>query len=359
LELGHEVYIVPLLGRLAPFERVPEVLREKIFYAPQRFSLRIILLTILWSIKGNLIRYLKKSRQYMGIYHSLLFLEVVERLKRLGVERIHVHFASNAAIKATVLSDFLRIPFSCTGHGSELLLYPDKHLPEVIEKANPFITISNYNRAFLVKRYGIPEEKIRVNYCGVDLRRFNPGIRKKKAFTYIVSVTWMRPEKGIKYLLEACRILREKGLNFRCTIAGGGNDIDDIKRVVASLDLAEMINLPGSLLPKEVMELYSKADIFVLPSLSEGIPVVIMEAMAMQLPVIATRITGIPEIVEDRVNGFLVEPESPELLAEKIESLIHNPSLREEMGRKGRAVIEERFNLDKNVRVLEGWLKES
>lgn len=119
-----------------------------------------------------------------------------------------------------------------------------------------------------------------------------------------------------------------------------------------------MINLTRPLPHKDIIELYRTADIFVLPSLSEGIPVAIMEAMAMQLPVISTRITGIPEIVEDMVNGFLVNPKDPEALAKKIEYLIHHPYLREDMGKKGRKIIEEKFNLDKNVRVLEKWFKE-
>ena len=136
-----------------------------------------------------------------------------------------------------------------------------------------------------------------------------------------------------------------------------GKDFEDIKKLVTCLGMEGIINLPGALSHKEIIELYKTADIFVLPSLSEGIPIVIMEAMAMELPVVSTRIAGIPEIVDDRVNGFLVNPKDPEALAKKIEYLIHHPYLREDMGKKGRKIIEEKFDLDKNIRILEGWFK--
>lgn len=166
----------------------------------------------------------------------------------------------------------------------------------------------------------------------------------------------MRPEKGVRYLVEACRILKDKGLNFRCTIVGGGRDFDNIKKLIAALGLEDVVSLTGALFHRDIIELYKTTDIFVLPSLSEGIPVVIMEAMAMKLPVVSTNITGIPEIVGDGENGFLAEPKDPVALSEKIEYLINHPEKREDVGTKGRKTVEEKFNLDRNVRVLEGWL---
>jgi len=360
LELGHEIYVFPLLGRLAPVEAIPAVLRERVYYLSNKTVWKPfnLFLKYFLTFKWKLFRYIIKNRQYVGVTQSLLLLEVVGQIKKLNVERLHVHFASNAAIKAIVVSDLTGIPFSCTGHGSEILLYPDKLLPEIIKRANPFITISNYNKKVLIEKYNLPEETIKVLYCGVDLKRFQPTT--KTAFhtlPHILSVTWMRPEKGIKYLVEACCIFGEKGLAFRCTIVGGGKDFEDIKKLVTCLGMEGIINLPGALSHKEIIELYKTADIFVLPSLSEGIPIVIMEAMAMELPVVSTRIAGIPEIVDDRVNGFLVNPKDPEALAKKIEYLIHHPYLREDMGKKGRKIIEEKFDLDKNIRILEGWFK--
>lgn len=358
LELGHEIYVFPLLGRLAPGEAIPAVLRERVYYLSNKTVWKPfnLFLKYFLTFKWKLFRYIIKNRQYVGVTQSLLLLEVVGQIRKLNVERLHVHFASNAAIKAVVVSDLTGIPFSCTGHGSEILLYPDKHLPEIIKRARPFITISNYNKKVLLEKYNLPEETIKVLYCGVDLKRFQPMTKTvSNTPPHILSVTWMRPEKGVKYLVEACNILRKKDSDFRCTIVGGGKDFEKVKKHVIDLGLKELINLPGALPHKEIIELYSKADIFVLPSLSEGISIAIMEAMAMELPVVATGITGIPEIIENGVNGLLVEPENPETLAERIEYLIHKPLLREAMGQNGRRVVEKRFDLNKNIKILERW----
>jgi glycosyltransferase involved in cell wall biosynthesis len=342
---GHQIAVVAVWGGE---KDKTEGLPFKVHYLENKIRLlRILLLFFKFGKKG--FKHILLLKKYLGFRDSLKFFSVYHFFLNTNPDHIHAHFANNAALKAYLLSKFLDVPFSCTGHGSELLLYPEPYLPELITDARPFITISNYNKRQLMERYSLPEDSIVVNYCGIDMEYFKKDVNLRPEKYTITSVSALKDVKGLKYLIQACKVLNDRDLPFKCQIIGGGPDHADLQELINCNNLSQKVELLGVKSENEIKVYLDNSSIFVLPSLSEGIPVAVMEAMAMRLPVIATNITGLPEIIENGVNGYLVPPKDPEALAEKIIELYKNPGLREKFGKVARKTIEQKFNLQKNI----------
>jgi len=355
MESGHEIFIYSVWNQGSIDSRIPAELRDKLIRIPTKFNAAVLMVAVSSFIRSPLkfTRFIQRSRKYIGFVLALISVHTALTLKDFAIDRIHAHFASTNAIRGMLIADFLKIPFSCTGHGSDILLYPQTCLAEIIQNSKPFITISDYNKAYLQREYGEISDSIQVVRCGVDLCEFKPGKRKSNEIPSILSVTWLRKAKGVKYLIEAIEILKSRGFNFKSIIVGGGYLTQEIQSLITDKNLDSDVKLKGPLPHEAVIEMYNVADIFVLPSLSEGIPIALMEAMAMELPVIATDITGIPELVDDGKNGFLVRPGKPGEIAEQIDLLLNDEILRKQMGIKGREKVEQRFSLDRNAGQVE------
>jgi len=307
------------------------------------------ILILLFKYPGKMTDHFFSLKSYLGFNAALKYISSYSKFIAIQPDRIHAHFANNAAIKGYLLSKYLKIPFSCTGHGSELLLYPEPYLKTLIQSARPFITISKYNKAILNTRYNLRSDEIIVNYCGIDTEYFQrTPIDKPKTFT-LVSVTALKEIKGVRYLIEACNIIDKKINDFKCIIIGSGEDCQTLTNLITKYELSEKCELVGAVNQDRIKQYLQDSTIFVLPSLSEGIPIAIMEAMAMELPVIASDITGLPEIIENGKNGFLFPPFNIKALSDKIIELYQNPELTKEFGKKARNTIIEKFNLTKNV----------
>ena len=353
--LGHEVFVFSVWGQQADDSSIPPELRDRLVRVEQKLSasLAVSIARHIIRLPVKTIKFVFRARKYIGVKLSLISLHTAHVIQQLGVERVHAHFASTNAVRGMVLADFLKVTFGCTGHGSDILLYPLPCLAEIIQRSNPFITISDYNKRHLVKVYGPIAQKVKVVRCGVDLSKFKPNEGRNRKIPNILSVTWLRQAKGVNYLIEAVGILRNQNIDFKCVIVGGGYLREEIESLIQEKGLTAFVELKGPLPHEEVIALYRCADIFVLPSLSEGIPISLMEAMAMKLPVVATRITGLSELVIDGENGFLVEPRDPVGIADRIERLLRDPGLGCKMGAEGRRKVAQDFNLQKNVTILE------
>jgi glycosyltransferase involved in cell wall biosynthesis len=226
------------------------------------------------------------------------------------------------------------------------------------------VTNTRYNEAFLravLPAHGAPP--LRVIYNGIDLSRFHPAPRRHDAHAghRILCVGRLVEPKGLEYLLRACTLLRDRGVAFECEIVGGriAHDINyylHIKRLWRALGLESVVHFVGALPFEQVLTRHAAADVFVFPAVMapdgrrEVTPNVLIEAMAMQLPVVATTIGAIPEIVEDGVSGLLVPPRDEYALADAISRLLHDPALRETLGANARRRIEERFDIRRNIR---------
>ncbi len=279
-----------------------------------------------------------------------------------GVEHVHAHFASHPAAAAFIIQRMTGIPYSFTGHGSDL--NRDQHmLCEKVAEASFVVPISNFFKEMIVGRCGEQyRDKVIVIHCGVNTQIFQPGqLEEREPATdgfAIFCVGTLHEVKGQTYLIEACRLLHERGVEFMCHFVGGGPDLADLREQVERAGLNELVQFHGRRTHKEVAELLQGASVLVSPSVPtkdgrrEGIPVVLMEAMASGLPVVATAMSGIPELVDDQHNGFLTAPGDAPAIADALEALYDDPGLGQRFAHAGREKVVEEFDLDKNAFIL-------
>ena len=281
-----------------------------------------------------------------------------EQMQALGVTHIHAHFANHPTIAALVAHRLTGIPFSFTAHAHDL--YVDRHMLKQKVRAAAFVVaISEYNKALIIQHCGEDvRDKIVVIHCGVDTSLFRPRQKAPGGPFTIVCVGALEEKKGQTHLVEACRLLKQRNLDFVCHLIGEGQTRANLERQIQQADLASVVRLEGGRPRAEVLRMLEQADVVALPSIQtksgkmEGIPVALMEPLACEVPVVSTRISGIPELVEDGVTGLLVPPADPAALAGALERLAHDPELGRRLGRAGRAKVLREFDLADNTTLL-------
>ncbi len=274
--------------------------------------------------------------------------------QKQGVSHIHAHFSVNAATIGLAISRLLGIGYSFTVHNN---IFTDRLiLREKLEAADFIISISEYSRDFLLQfAPDLPNlrEKFRIVHCGISPKTFVPNrpVTTEKT-PHIVYLSSLAERKGMPVLVEACHILRGRGREFRCTIAGGGEQWFLLQDMIAKYQLQDVVSTPGRYLQEQIRDYLNSADVFVLPCVTasngdiDGIPVALMEAMAMQVPVVSTTVSGVPELIEDGVSGLLVSERDSEQLANAIERILDDPDFATQLGKNGRAKVSQAFNLD-------------
>ena len=279
------------------------------------------------------------------------------------VQHVHAHFASHPAAAAFIIHRLVGIPYSFTAHGSDL--HRDRHmLREKVAEAAFVAAISEYNKELIISECrGKYREKVKVVHCGVDMEVFRarshetPYEKGENPFM-ILCVGTLHEVKGQPYLLEACRFLQERGHNFECHFVGDGPDRKSLNELVNQAGLSDKVRFHGRLTRDEIARLLVDADVLTVPSVPtrdgrrEGIPVVLMEAMGSGVPVIASNLSGIPELVNDQQTGMLVAPRDAKSIADALERYIQDPALRRRFGNAGRAKVVEEFDLNKNAAIL-------
>ncbi len=281
---------------------------------------------------------------------------IAKTLKEMGMTKVHAHWATIPTTVAWIISELNGCDFTFTAHAWDIFK-TDTMLEEKITKAKKVITCTGFNKKYLLEKYPrINPEKIIVVYHGLDLKRFIPHKRIRGDQFTILSIGRLTEKKGIHYLLKACSILRETGIPFHAYIIYvRGNFEKEIFRLYDSLGLKSCIELIPEMSQEKLMDYYENADCFVLPCLiaksgeRDGIPNVILEALAMELPVVSTDVSGIPEVVNDGKSGLLVEPENAEEIAYAIEKLYFDNELRCRLGNNGRQLIKQEFEISANV----------
>jgi glycosyltransferase involved in cell wall biosynthesis len=276
-------------------------------------------------------------------------------VERQGVTHVHAHFVNHPTVAALIVHRLTGVPFSFTAHGSDL--HRETRMVDEKVRASAFaVTVSEYNKEFMLAASGEDlRSKIHVIHCGIDLDVFRPARPCGNAAFQIVCVASFEEVKGHRYLVEACRILRDRGLAFECHLVGEGPLRREIESRIERTGLGGRIRLHGGQPRPEVVRLLSRVDAAVLAShftrqgKREGIPVALMEAMATGLPVVATRISGIPELVTCDHNGILVPPEDAGALADALHRLAADPALRTRLGGAARRTIAQHFDLHANA----------
>ncbi len=271
-----------------------------------------------------------------------------DECRRQKLNHIHAHMATNAtdaALLAARLGNAVGDPdqrwsWSFTIHGpDEFFNVEGFNLPEKVVHASFVVCISYYVRSQLMALSDpVHWEKLKVVRCSVDAERFRPpASRDGTGQPEILCIGRLVPVKGQAILLEALALLRDRGLPFRATLAGAGPTESALQRRAKELGLSGCVSFPGPVGQDEIRSFYLAASIFCLPSFAEGLPGVIFEAMAMELPVVSTRITAIPELVVEEETGYLVTPGRADELADALERMLADPRQARRDGPRGPA----------------------
>lgn len=285
------------------------------------------------------------------------------------VRHLHAHFVNGPATVAQFAAIMCGIGHSFTAHAKDLYLSRPVAIRHRIKTAAVAVTCTRYNAGYLATFLSDEDRrKVHTVYHGIDIGGFPfrsiPDTRGPSPGEppIVLSVGRLIEKKGFPDLIEACGILAKSGLALRCEIVGGGPLREDLTRLVARGGLEDVVVLRGAMPHDRLAELYARAWIFALPSRvmpdgdRDGIPNVLVEAMATGVPVISTPISGIPELIDHGRNGWLIGPNDPCGLAAAIVRLLGDRDTCERLARAARADVEERFDCWRNVRALQSLL---
>ena len=277
------------------------------------------------------------------------------RLPR-GPYRLHAHWANVPTAVARVLAALRGGIYSFTAHAWDIYVPENRRqLPARIAGADRVVTCTAYNQKVLASLARAPEDAAKIMLChhGLAFASYEPGGTRTPDL--VVGGTSLVEQKGLTYLIAACAQLRDRGRPVRCVLIGKGPERLRLEQHIRALDLREQVSLVGQLPHRDVIRYLREAAVFALPSIVErrgamdGIPNAILEALALETPVVSTRVSGIPEVVLHEETGLLVEPADVNGLAESLERLLADPALGQHLGAAGRRLVLDRFEIRRNV----------
>ena len=315
-----------------------------------------------WAVRAPaaLLKTLGASRRFgllKGLAYTVEAAMVARWMQRQQLAHLHVHFGNAGASVGVLVKQLTGCHLSYTIHGpDEFDDVPGQQLAFKMQSADAIVCISQFARSQLM-RISSPTDwpKFRVVRLGVDASVFQATPRTDAAgVPQLISVGRLTPAKGQVLLIQACAQLRDQGVPFHLTMVGDGPDRGRVEAAIAKLHLQAQVHLTGSLTQEGVRAELSRADAFVLPSLAEGIPVVLMEAMASYVPCISTPVNGIPELIEHGHTGLLATPGDVDSLVTQLTLLCTDSGLRQRMALAAHAKVTSQFDLFSNVRALGG-----
>lgn len=283
-----------------------------------------------------------------------------ELMQAEGIQHIHAHYATHPALVAWAIKQLTGISYSVTVHAHDIFVRTAM-LDTKMREATFVAAISNFNRDYLGDKVGQwVKEKIFIVHCGIQPEKYTAKPRQWQAGERfeLITIGSLQPYKGQKVLVEACALLRDKGVPFRCRVIGSGEEKENLEQQIAQHNLQNEVLLLGGKKQSEVAELLATAHCYLQPSIitpsgkMEGIPVALMEAMAGELPVLASALSGIPELVRPGETGYLVPPAEAQALANMIEKIYHEPAEAARLAANGRALVLQEFELRANVEQL-------
>jgi glycosyltransferase involved in cell wall biosynthesis len=295
-------------------------------------------------------------RSWAAIPKSARYARIIERS---GVGHLHGHLCTFGALGAMIVSELTGIPYSFTAHG--LRVYSgNPMLAEKTRRARFVVCVSRFIQQFLQRLCPeVSKDRLLLCHYGVDLDLYRPHCEAAPAHRPILlCVAGLKPWKGVHDLVRALAILKNSGVDFECWHIGGGPEERRIRALASRLRVDDVFLMRGALTQEETRAHYGQADIFVLPSRIEGLPIALMEAMACGLPAVATRVYGVPELLDEGKNGLLVPSGNPTALAEALRVLIQDEGLRRKFGLAARQTVEHRFDLQESMDRLAGLFRE-
>jgi len=280
------------------------------------------------------------------------------QMQALGVSHVHAHFATHPALSAYVINRLSSLPYSITTHAHDI--YVDRAmLEEKMRRASFVVANTRFNEHLLRQWYGpLADARVVVIRHGNDLSVFAPRSGSRSNVFTILCVASLEDYKGHRYLVEACALLAEQGVAFECLLVGEGPERPALEAQIAARGLQGRVNLLGQQARERVAELMARADVVAMPSVitstgkMEGLPMAVQEALATEIPVVATAISGIPELVEHEHTGLLVPERDAAALAGALRRVHDDPALAARLGKAGRARVMSACDLHTNVAQL-------
>ena len=305
--------------------------------------------------------YLHTLKRYLNRDHEQRFNEYLQggylawKLQELGIKHLHAHFADVTTATVEIAQAFSGVSYSMTAHTKDTYLRDKAVLNRRMAKAEFIFTCSESNRRYL-EQVSTSDTPIHVAYHGVDIASFNPAPKiQPSPVPLILSIGRFCESTGFTYLLKACHLIKQKGVAFNCVIIGDGHPDASIRQHINDLNLEQHITLVEECSQQQRMAYYQQADLFVLPYLvdeasdHDGIPNVLLEAMAMELPVVTTNVVGISELMQSHYNGIIVSEKDALCLTQAMEVLLIQSKFAKTLGKTGRLTVLDKFGLVSNV----------
>ena len=275
------------------------------------------------------------------------------------VQHIHAHFSTVGASLALVAANIRGISFSFTAHNS---LFIEHHLLRLkIEEARFIAAISNYTHQYIAQLTGndpAVATKTHIVRCGIDTNKFRPVFHHPTTPPTVIAVAQLVERKGLRVLIEACSELAMQGQPFKCRIVGSGEQREELQQLISTLGLQKQVQLMGAIKQEALRQQLAQATVFALPCIVaedgdvDGIPVALMEAMAIGVPVVSTAVSGIPDLIEDGVTGRLVPEKDATALALVLGELLNDLEQCERLREAARQFVTEQFNIEQTSRQI-------
>jgi colanic acid/amylovoran biosynthesis glycosyltransferase len=362
-KLGFDLRVASISAPDRPLDRLSSVEREEAaltYYVKSVPSVKGA-----WSVLNEIFRHPLKCLRGLffalrlgganlkrAAYHIAYFSEAIlvgRYMRRYGLTHVHASFSATVALILTRIFP-VTMSFGVYGFG-ELHNPTESHLAERIQSALFVRSISRHGRGQMMLSCDRREwSKLIYVPLGIDVNEFVPRIKIViSSAPNILCVGRLAPEKGQSLLLDAVAALSAAGFTLHLRLVGDGPDRTFLERRAAELGIAACVEFAGWIDEAQLMSLYAETDIFVLPSLAEGIPMVLMEAMAMQIPCVAPRITGIPELIEDGIEGMLYAVADLEELTAKIRALLESSEGMQQIGKQARLRVIREYDMARNT----------
>jgi glycosyltransferase involved in cell wall biosynthesis len=292
---------------------------------------------------------------------------MAEHFQADGIQHIHAHYATHPALVAWLIHQWTGLPYSVTVHAHDIFVEKPM-LATKLQDAVFVSSISEFNRQYLAELLGPwVRQKTQIVRCGIDPAYYGieNGNAREANRLEIISVGSLQPYKGHIFLVKACFELKTRGIPFRCRIVGGGDLYSMLMHAIQDNQLDDCVELLGPRTQGDISRLLPTANCYVQPSVitpsgkMEGIPVALMEAMVSGIPVVATSISGIPELVRNGDTGWLVPPEDVEALADALSQIYRDPAEARKRACSGKSWVLEEFELSSNAKKLSSLFAQS
>jgi glycosyltransferase involved in cell wall biosynthesis len=297
-----------------------------------------------------------RTAQARDVYQGLL---LACEVRRRHIQHLHAHFATVATSVVRLAAGFLDLPYSFTAHAKDIFCSSvnQDELRRNLGGAAAVVTVSDYNLEHLRRTFGPAAARVRRIYNGLDLDQLG-ALSHQNGSSLIVGVGRLVEKKGFSDLVKACRVLADRGRAFKCVIIGTGSLQPTLQAQIEATRLGESVTLAGSRPRDEVLCYMRRAAVCAAPCVvgndgdRDGLPTVLLEAMAVGTPCVATDVTGIPEAIQDGETGFIVPQRDPVALAAAIERLLDDRELRAQIARRARCWVERHFDVRRNAAEL-------